>query len=332
MREAIVIGVDGGGTSTRVAVATANGNLLGIGQAGAGNYHDVGAERVQLHIERALVAAWSSAGQTRQQAAAAFLGLGSITSEEDRQVIRRIARELALAPDDKVGVDHDLSIALAGGLGGRAGIVLIAGTGSSSFGRGPDGRTWRAGGWGHTLDDLGSSGWLGLQAMVATVRAFDGRGDSTILSGKVLEALGIDDIQKIMRRVDGEGMTRREIAGLAPLVTNAAATGDPVARQLLTEAAQHLALLPTTVAKKLNLAEQLDAVPLVVTGGLTQAGPEFQVALAAALHEALPQAVVSSPKFQPVIGAVLRAIELLDGGPSSTVIDNLLDSQTKRCA
>jgi glucosamine kinase len=330
LKEEIVIGVDGGGTSTRVAIATTSGILLGLGQAGAGNYHDVGVEQVQSHIEQALIQAWAAAGHPQRQAAAAFLGLGSITSEEDRQVVQQIACKLSLAR--LVGVDHDLSVALAGGLAGEPGIVLIAGTGSSSFGCCPDGRTWRAGGWGHTLDDIGSSGWLGLQAMIATVRAFDGRGDSTVLSEQVLEALGIDDIQKIMRRVDGEGMTRREIAGLAPLVTQAAALGDRVAQEILTIGVGQLALLPATVAKQLNLVEIMGTVPIVVTGGLTKAGPVFENALDAALHEVLPEAVVSSPKFQPVIGAVLRAMELLDSGPSSLVVNNLFASHAMCCA
>jgi N-acetylglucosamine kinase-like BadF-type ATPase len=167
-----------------------------------------------------------------------------------------------------------------------------------------------------------------LQAMIATVRAFDGRGSSTVLSEQVLEALGIDDIQKIMRRVDGEGITRREIAGLAPLVTKAAALGDRVAQEILTIGVGQLALLPATVAKELSLVRS--APPVVVTGGLTRQG-RLKMRYAA-LHEALPEVVVSSPRFQPVIGDVLRAIELLDGAPSSLVVDNLMASHAKCCA
>jgi N-acetylglucosamine kinase-like BadF-type ATPase len=40
----IVIGVDGGGTRLRAAIATEEGELLGIAEAGSGNYHDVGDE------------------------------------------------------------------------------------------------------------------------------------------------------------------------------------------------------------------------------------------------------------------------------------------------
>lgn len=326
MSEQIVIGVDGGGTSTRVALATVNGEVLGIGQAGTGNFHDVSARGVQDNIERALGEAWQSAGQTPRQAAAAFLGMGSVASATDRQVIHQVACDLALAPAEQIGVDHDLSIALAGGLALQPGIVLIAGTGSSSYGRGPDGSTWRAGGWGHTLDDMGSSGWIGLQAMVATVREYDGRGVPTVLSARVMDALRLEDIQNILWRVDAQCMSRREMAALAPLVTEAAEQGDPVAQRILATGADELALLPATVATKLNLVEQLGVVPVTITGGLTKAGPAFVDTLHAAISRCLPEAQIVEPKCQPVIGAVLRAVELLEGAVAPSAVERLIQT------
>ena len=111
-----MIGVDGGGTCTRVALATSDGRLMGMGTSGAGNYHDVGAAQIRSNLEEALSLAWQDTEEPRLQASAAFLGLGSIATKEDREVIRHIARDLSLAPASKVGVDHDLSVALSGGL------------------------------------------------------------------------------------------------------------------------------------------------------------------------------------------------------------------------
>ncbi|GAG07925.1 unnamed protein product, partial [marine sediment metagenome] len=47
MKPRIVVGVDGGGTRTRVAVATEEGTVLGTGESGPGNYHDVGIDEVK---------------------------------------------------------------------------------------------------------------------------------------------------------------------------------------------------------------------------------------------------------------------------------------------
>ena len=263
----IVIGVDGGGTSTRVALVTDQGDVLGIGTAGAGNYHDVGIKAVRSNIEQALSQAWLTAGTQRQQADAVFLGLGSIASEDDRNTIRQIAEDLSLARHGNVGVDHDLRVALAGGLVGKPGIILIAGTGASCFGKAEDGRTWRAGGWGPLLDDIGSSGWLGLLSMVAVVRASDGRGESTVLSSRVLDALEIMELDQLLHRVDSVGLTRREMGALAQLVTEAAAEGDLVAQKILAVGADELAILIATVAEQLDLPSALGLIAVLSCTG-----------------------------------------------------------------
>ncbi|MCG8450422.1 MAG: hypothetical protein MI725_12710 [Pirellulales bacterium] len=327
MSQQIVMGVDGGGTSTRVALATHQGEVLGIGKAGPGNYHDVGMDVVSSNIDQALSHAWSAAGTPRRQADAVFLGLGSVASEEDRNTIRRIAENLSLARNGNIGVDHDLRVALAGGLVGKPGIVLIAGTGASCFGRAEDGRTWRAGGWGPLLDDIGSSSWLGLQSMIAAVRESDGRGRPTVLSARVLQALGINNIDQILHRVDGEGVSRREMGALAKLVTEAAAEGDHVAREIIQSGTDELAILVATVASKLDLASSLGMVPVAVIGGLVKAGGVFLDPLRKAIEGRAPACEVIRPRLSPVLGAVLIALQSLGVAPTSEVVGNLTNTQ-----
>jgi N-acetylglucosamine kinase-like BadF-type ATPase len=326
----IVIGVDGGGTSTRVALATHQGEVLGIGKAGAGNYHDVGVDAVRSNIDQALTQAWDKAGIPKQQADAVFLGLGSVASEEDRDTIRQVAEDLSLARSRNVGVDHDLRVALAGGLVGKPGIILIAGTGASCFGRADDGRTWRAGGWGPLLDDVGRSGWLGLQSMIAAVREFDGRGLPTVLSSRVLDALEIKNIDQILHRVDSEGLSRREMGALAKLVTQAAAEGDLVAQEIIAAGTDELAILIATVANKLDLADSVGTVPVAVTGGLTKAEGVFLDPLRIAVQRRAPTCEVIEPRLPPVMGSVLIALQSLGIAPSSEVVDNLVNWQAVR--
>jgi N-acetylglucosamine kinase-like BadF-type ATPase len=111
--------------------------------------------------------------------------MAGVVSPTDRAIMANIAQSLTLAPADRVGVDHDCRIALAGGLSGRPGMVQIAGTGSSTFGVNASGESWRAGGWGQLISDEGSGYWLGVQAMQTAVRAFDGRLPPTLLLRKV---------------------------------------------------------------------------------------------------------------------------------------------------
>ncbi len=310
MSEQVVIGIDGGGTRLRAALVSLEGELLGIGEAGSGNYHDVGTEEVRQNIERAIKSAWSDSQWTPRQAEAVFLGLGSIVTKKDRETIQKIVGELAIVPDGAIGVDHDLRVALMGGLAGEAGIVLIAGTGSSSYGRDQDGNSWQAGGWGPLLDDPGSSYWLGRQAMIAAVRDYDGRGEPTCLRELVMKELGLSAMHHILRKVELEGMKRTEIAALARLVTTSAAAGDEVACNILRKGADELAMMVASVASKLEKLRTLSQIPVVVTGGLTNAGEVFLEPLAKALSRRLPQAYLKEPLMPPVLGAALLAIEL----------------------
>ena len=59
---------------------------------------------------------------------------------------------------------HDTQLILAAA-DVQDGIALISGTGSVAWGRTPDGRTARAGGWGYLLGDEGSGYWVGRQAV-----------------------------------------------------------------------------------------------------------------------------------------------------------------------
>ena len=306
-------------------LADETGCVLGRGTSGPGNYHNLGVEAVTANLGEAVRQAWCRADLPPRPADAAFFGLGSIVSQEDRNVAHRIAQELQIAPNDAIGVDHDLRVALAGGLAGRPGIVLIAGTGSSCYGRTGDGRSWRAGGWGPVLDDRGSAYDLGRRAMIAAVRDFDGRGEPTVLRQRVLDVLGLDDMQKIMFKVDGQGLSRREIAALACTVTAAAEQGDAVARAIIREGAEELAWMICAVADALFTGSE-KPVRVTTAGGLMEAGPVITDPLHEAVARQAPRCRIEEPVLPPELGAVLLARELLGLPLEQSVVRRLAQS------
>jgi len=88
---------------------------------------------------------------------------------------------LASLSVQRVAVTSDAVIAHAGALGGRPGVVLIAGTGVAALAIGADGALRRADGWGPWLGDEGGGAWIGAAGLRAALRAHDGRGPSTTL-------------------------------------------------------------------------------------------------------------------------------------------------------
>ncbi len=322
MNEKLVLGLDGGGTSTRAVLANVHGEISGVGQAGSSNYDDIGVEETQKNIKLAVDKAWQQSGHVFQPVQAIFLGMAGVVSDFDRAKIGKIVSDLNLCENNQVGIDHDLRIALAGGMALKPGIVLIAGTGASCYGRTPQGISCRVGGWGHLLDDGGSSYFLGLEALRAAVRSTDGRLGPTVLLEQILSTLGMKDILEIMHRVYFPQMNKTEIASLAPLVLAAAAGGDQVALQIVEAGQNELAALVDIACQR--LAQKPSETLLTVIGGLAQSGTYFKSGLYNAIEARLPGIQISEPALPPVLGAVMLAIQLAQAEiPATEVISNL---------
>ncbi len=68
---------------------------------------------------------------------------------------------------------HDTPIAHAGALGGRSGVIVIAGTGSVVYSRNDEGRSCTLGGWGFLFGDEGSAFAIARDALAILMRAQD---------------------------------------------------------------------------------------------------------------------------------------------------------------
>ena len=91
----------------------------------------------------------------RASSPTAVLAVAGTDTDAIARTCARRAREDWIVVNDVVG-----AWATATGGAARAS-AAISGTGSNVFGVGPDGRAWRAGGWGHLLGDEGTGYWLG---------------------------------------------------------------------------------------------------------------------------------------------------------------------------
>lgn len=312
------IGIDGGGTHTRAMLVDGEGRRLGLGMAGPSNYQAVGIESTRTNILRSVNDAWEQAGIPMRPAAAAFLGVAGVASETDRTIITGIAQDIGLA--EKIGADHDIRTALAGGLAGKEGIALIAGTGSACYGRRHDGRAWRAGGWGHLLDDAGSGYWMGVQGLAAITRAHDGRSGPTALTPLLVTALGITDMDDMLRLAGDDGLSRTDIAGLAPIVLDAARNGDATALAILEHGAGELGGMVRSVATVLGWQNQ--QVHIVLVGGLV-ANNFYVEMIRSAITDMSPGVIITEPLLPPVAGAALLALELAGRHPAPAVISTL---------
>ncbi|MER6523650.1 BadF/BadG/BcrA/BcrD ATPase family protein [Streptomyces sp. NPDC001508] len=303
--DALVLGIDVGGTASRALVATLAGERAGYAE-GPGANPNTQMPPVAAHSVGSTVRAALS-GVDAASVRAAVMGIagaGRLTDPHVAKSFRQAWREAGLTCP--VQVTGDVVVAFAAGTPEPDGAVLIAGTGAIAA-RIEDRKPVRsADGLGWLLGDEGSGFWLGRQAMRAAVRELCAARPPGPLSRLVAAAVlatgpaapatdppysyDVTDPEETARRLVLSAYDRSapELARLAPLVSQAAEAGDPLARDIARTAALRL------VATVGEIRTPADRTPIVLAGSvLTSPGP-VRTAVQEALAERWPGPVLFS--------------------------------------
>lgn len=320
----LYVGVDGGATKTLAVAADGEGRIVGIGESGPSNYHIVGLDGAIENINTAVKLAIVAAG--REMADVVTLGLAGMDTSHDFKTFEEKAAPRVAGR--KVFVRHDAEIALVGATLGEPGVIVIAGTGSVAGARNRRGEYARCGGWGHLLGDEGSAYFIAREALRAVLWAFDGRGSPTQLTEPVLKALGVASPDEILIKVYGERMSVRDIARLAPLVTEAAKRGDPVAKSIVEDAAKHLALHVIALVKRLGMLEE-QPIKVAPVGGVFRAGNVILDPFRKHLEQHFKVEIIE-PKFPPAVGALLLSYILSGKTIGRELLENLENTLSRR--
>lgn len=285
-------------------ISSEDGAHCGFGTSQGSNPNYVGAATAAQHLREAFDAAWQELGISPQPLTSAFFGIAGMSSFRKSNDPETLITWLPRAPKGVVQFDHDLRIAHTGGLSGRPGIVLIAGTGSAGYARTADSRSAVVGGWGALLDDVGSGYWLGLEALRTITRAADGRGAPTSLSTALLEHTQAPDLSGLMRWLREHQDDRAEIAKLAPLVFAAAAAGDEESRRIMKRGAEELVEIAAALEHRLFVGKGTE---LALMGGVSR-NPEYFAAVTEIISaRGLPLRLIA-PEHSPVVGALWLAM------------------------
>jgi len=319
----LYVGVDGGATKTFAVAADGEGRVVGVGESGPSNYHVVGLDGAVENINTAVKQAIAAVG--RETADVVTLGLAGMDTSHDFKIFEEKAAPRIAG--ERVFVRHDAEIALVGATLGEPGVIVIAGTGSVAGARNRKGEYARCGGWGHMLGDEGSAYFIAREALRAVLWAFDGRGPATQLTEPVLKALGVASPDEILIKVYGERMSVRDIARLAPLVTEAAKRGDPVAKGVVEDAAMHLALHVIALVKKLGMLEE-QPIKVAPVGGVFRAGNVILEPFRKHLEHHFKVEIIE-PKFPPAVGALLLSYILSGKTLRRELLENLENTLKK---
>ena len=227
----IYLGIDGGGTSCRAAVADHRGQIIGRAKSGAANIlsdMDGALEHILECSQNALKDA--GFGMEQLSDANAVLGLaGTDIGDHADQILKRL-------PFKNAKVELDSTIALEGALGSGDGAIAILGTGSVFVARQGINLT-RVGGWGFMVGDLGSGARIGRALLQEALLAHDKVHPSSDITDAVLSEFQ-NDPRKL---VEFAHMSKPGAFGrFAPLVFDYAKKDDTIALGLVKGAARSI--------------------------------------------------------------------------------------------
>lgn len=295
--EPVLLGIEGGGTRTTVALA-------GSGEGERIDF-ELGPSNLRQMSDRELT------GRLREvrsripvpvaNVSAIAVGLAGTRTDADRDRIRLAASRVF--PRVPCLATDDLQTALAAApaiRGATARILVLSGTGSCCFGLGANGRTAKVGGRGHVIGDRGSACDIGLRALRELTTVADRSGRWPLLGALILDALCLNTPEDLIDWSMQAG--KMEIAGLAVTVFQAAAKRDPLARRIVETAAETLGIDALACARRLVRPDQM--VQFVLNGGVLLKNPNFARAVGRRLRRVYRQATITTVPHASVDGAL----------------------------
>ena len=311
-----VLGLDGGGSKTHALVVNEMGHVLGFGQAGTSNHQVYGLQPAMMEVQRAVKSALEGAGLSPSEIELGCFCLAGADLPEDYIMLQEAVHALNLARS--VVIKNDTLAALRSGTTRSWGVVVICGTGFNAAGRSPGGEEIVFPGLGPISGDWGGGGTLSREMIRAVMRAWDGRGKPTLLTALVLKALGIDSVEKLLALLYHKQIDPQHLLDLVPLLFEAGESGDQVAQDLIVRMGTEVAVAANALIRRLSLKEE--DVEVVLGGSVFKGRGDLMLnTITRLVHEEAPKARIMRPHHEPVVGAVLLALEA-----AGAVIDGAL--------
>jgi glucosamine kinase len=248
-----LIGVDGGGTGTRVRLARIDGAELAQSASGPSGL-SLGIDKAWSAVNDAVANAFAAIGIDAIPFARTAIGLGLAGVHNKEWAAQFTSANPGYAA---LALDNDGVTTLIGAHDGQPGVIVAIGTGSVGESLLPDGSTREVSGWGFPAGDEASGGWMGLRAVSHIEKVLDGRAQGSAFADAVIDACGghRDAVQGWLGKA-----TQTTYASVARIVI-AHGESDPVARAILEDAGREVA----TMAAALDPSGTL---PVALCGGL----------------------------------------------------------------
>ena len=313
----LVLGFDVGGTKTAAVLMDEHGVILGRATGGSGNTNFIPIEIARQSFTDAIEGARKKAKIARLKCDCVV-----VATEPKPDPVAPLIRKLTACKEVIHKKEGESS--MVGGLVAKVGLSLICGTGSVGWGRNAKGQTDMTSCWG-PIGDEGAAYWIATQGINAAFWAWDRRGPKTAMCEMLFKMYRVREPRDVPTPLYAGDNWRKNIADLARMVTQAADAGDRVARKVLEDGARHIAVFLTTCANNLRMGRQ--PYKIAATGGLV-ADPKSRYfrLIQRELKKIHPKAKLVVPRFEPVIGSCLMALDELGIAWTDDVVKNIAKS------
>ena len=317
------LGIDGGASKTHALISDEIGHVIGFGSAGGSNHQTNGLENSADEIEKAILSARSAAGVSADMLDFGCFCLAGADFPEDFQRLKKVISDIALVRS--FVIMNDTFAALRSGLSRSYGVTVICGTGFNAAGIAQDGHEIVLPGLGAISVDWGVGIDISLAMIQAIMRAWDGRGGKTVLTNLVLDALRIGSVEILLHRIYNQAINQKDFLALTPLVFKAARGNDAAAIGIVRKAGVEAGTTVRALIRRLNLGTSQCEV--VLSGSIFKGEGTLLIdTIRSTIYEEFKLAEIKRPLYEPVVGALLLALDNQKDEPPSLISDNLKGS------
>jgi N-acetylglucosamine kinase-like BadF-type ATPase len=306
----VIMAVDGGNSKTDLALVATDGSLIAFVRGAGCSPHRLGTAGCIELIGELLGEARAQAGRGAGRYAAAVLLVAGADLEREVQELRRLADGRGWA--DTLSVGNDTLALLHAGSETGIGVAVVCGAGINALGVAPDGRQARFPALGTITGDWGGGGDLGLAALGKAVRAGDGRGRPTELAQLIPAHFGLAGAEDVAFAIHRREIDPARLVELAPIVLDAADSGDAPARELRDRLAAEIVSFVRAAAGR--VLSDLPRFDVVLGGSVLARADSLAEQVIGLLAEELPEAEARVCKLPPVAGSALIGLELMGAG------------------
>lgn len=317
-----ILAIDQGGSHTRAAVSDTNGNIIGYHSTGGACHSIDGMELSMQMISEASEIAIQDAGLQKSDICLLYSGMTGADFEYEYKLLQNSISELNICKN--ITVKNDCIIALRGGTLQPYGTIVNAGTGINCAIISPQGEEFIYQYF--AQDNLQGGSAFSKRMLDAIYESATFRSTATLLTQSVLSHFSFKTVDELLLADAMQKLTRKERLSIVPLVFEAAEQDDEISRKIIQKMATSFANLVVGGVRRFGMEDT--EFEVVISGGIFKAKGNLLIdTFTNEVNKVASKAKIVNAIYEPIIGAVLLAIEQL----FSTIDNNTLHNIDKSC-